>query len=237
VDIQVTFDQAMDEASVEDPNNWSLLDPNTNPIAATSITYTPSTRIVVFDPSISLPDGTYQITLAGAVDHAANALDGRCPGGVCDSPAEIPTGDPNQAVTAFVAAFGVDDPNTPSPPPPPLFDPVLDVDSGGALNWTPPPVPPGGTTPVYNLYRGDMEAFLVSGIYTQDPSQAPEAMKACGVTGSSYSDGFSPAPGRLAFYLVAEVVAGVEMSLGLDSQGQARPSEGLCGATSNPSGP
>ena len=229
VSIVVAFDQAMGESVVEDPGNWLLFDaadPNMAGIPG-SIIWDPIGFTATFDPAGALPDAVYRVRLAGVADLAGNPLDGRCAGGICDSPAELPTGDPNQVSLDFVAQFEVDAvPITP----PPVFEPVLEVSQSGVLLWTPQPAPPGGTAPLFNLYRGDMIAFALSGIYTQDPAQVPEAMVECAIADSSFDDGFSPAEGSVAFYLVAEVVGGVEGPLGSDSSGAGRTSEGLCGA-------
>ncbi len=227
VAIVVTFDQAMSEPSIEDPNHWMLFDtadPNT--AIAGTITYDAGGLEATFLPSGPLPDATYRVRLAGATDTAANDLDGRCPGGVCDSPSELPTGDPNQVAVAFVAEFEVDAvPGTP----PPVFDPLLEVEAGGVLVWSPAPAPPGGGSPRYNLYRGDLEVLADTGVYTQDPVSVGDAELQCGITGSSFDDGYDPLAGKVVFYLVAEVLDGMEGPLGVDGQGHLRPSEGLCG--------
>ncbi|MBI3448564.1 MAG: Ig-like domain-containing protein [Acidobacteria bacterium] len=75
VNITFKFDQSMEAATVTNPANWSVAGTMMT-VAATSITYDPVNKTVTFDPSVSLPDDLYTVTLTGMTDQAGNLLDG-----------------------------------------------------------------------------------------------------------------------------------------------------------------
>jgi methionine-rich copper-binding protein CopC/ribosome biogenesis SPOUT family RNA methylase Rps3 len=233
--VAVTFDEDLNPATV-DATAFTVVGGVVGTITPDSVTFDAVTDTATFAYAVGFPDDTYTVTLdANApapviTDLAGNVLDGEYPCVGCVPPAISGDG---TAGGSFVATFTVD--AIPIPPPP-LSDITLDVESGGVLSWASVPVPPGGTGATYNLYRGDMVTLSAGGPYTQDPSQSSEALAACAIGGSSYDDGYSPAAGKAAFYLLAVVDGGVEGSLGTDSSGQPRPSTGLCGATGTASG-
>jgi parallel beta-helix repeat protein len=74
----------------------------------------------------------------------------------------------------------------------------------------------------YNLYRGDLQTLLQTGIYTQDTGTVPGARRQCDLLTASATDLDTPAPGRAFFYL-AVVSNVVEGTLGFTSGGAERP--------------
>jgi parallel beta-helix repeat protein len=94
----------------------------------------------------------------------------------------------------------------------------LAFESGTSLVWDGPVSP----TALFNLYRGEFDVLLASGIYTQDPATVPRAARWCGLLTVSVTDLDDPAPNQLLFYLavVSDVVEG---TLGFDSTAAERP--------------
>ena len=66
VSIVLSFDQAMEQSTVEDPNNWTVSGTMMS-VSATAITYDPVLKRVTFDPAGSLADDLYTITFDGAI--------------------------------------------------------------------------------------------------------------------------------------------------------------------------
>jgi hypothetical protein len=81
----------------------------------------------------------------------------------------------------------------------------------------------------FHVYRGGMEPLALTGLYTQDPAQVPEAARYCVETSGLLFDPFTPAVGEVVYYLASGVDgAGVESSLGTDSAGRTRPNDNPC---------
>ncbi len=80
-DVEATFSEAMDEASVESPGNFTLTkNSDGSPVSAT-VTYDPATKTAALDPADPLdPQATYTATLKGGTDgvkdSSANPLAG-----------------------------------------------------------------------------------------------------------------------------------------------------------------
>jgi hypothetical protein len=70
--------------------------------------------------------------------------------------------------------------------------------------------------------------LLSAGLYTQDPLTTPGALRNCGLTQASVTDGPDPLVGQGFFYLVSGNYGGVEGSLGTDSVGAPRPNANPC---------
>ena len=109
---------------------------------------------------------------------------------------------------------------------------VCDLNDGLILMMMPDPLnaawQPEFGFDSFNLYRGDLAALRQSGVYTQDPGTVSLAMRACGLTDTTFLDGPPPGPGEGLFYLVAGVHNGVEGSLGKNSAGGERPNDNPC---------
>ena len=80
----------------------------------------------------------------------------------------------------------------------------------------------------FNEYRGDLAVLRSAGLYTQDPSTVPLAIRNCHLTTAAVFGGADPPPGRAVFYLVTGVRLGVESSLGTDSMNRERPNANPC---------
>jgi hypothetical protein len=80
----------------------------------------------------------------------------------------------------------------------------------------------------FNEYRGVLALLLSAGLYTQDPLTTPGALRNCGLTQASVTDGPDPLVGQGFFYLVSGNYGGVEGSLGTDSVGAPRPNANPC---------
>lgn len=80
----------------------------------------------------------------------------------------------------------------------------------------------------WNVYRGDLRVLATTGVYAQATGSNPLAGRACGLTATSWSDGFNPAPGKVAFYLAAGVAGSPAAGLGTDSEGAPRSEVGGC---------
>ena len=99
----------------------------------------------------------------------------------------------------------------------------LVADSGYRIDWSSPPIYDG-----WNLYRGDLEVLKLTGAYTQTPGTNALAMQACGLNVTWLDDFENPQAGKVAFYLVAGTISGVEGTLGVNSAGQPRPNPNPC---------
>jgi len=86
-----------------------------------------------------------------------------------------------------------------------------------SLAWDPSTSPAAS----YNLYRGNIQTLLQTGIYTQDTGSVPGAARQCNLPSPSATDGFAPTPGQILFYLVV-VKNAVEGTLGYTSSGTLR---------------
>ncbi len=80
----------------------------------------------------------------------------------------------------------------------------------------------------WNLYRGEMEALIAAGLYTQVVGLPPLADRVCGQAEPFFDELTVPAPGQLVFYLVSGNSAGIEGGLGQDSNGMERPNTHPC---------
>ncbi len=98
---------------------------------------------------------------------------------------------------------------------------TIDRMEGDEIAWT------GGFAPAYMLVRGDLGVLRATGDYTQEPGSHPAAEAVCGLTQSSWTDAWQPAPGAVAFYLVG-AEGGGEAALGRDSAGNERPNRNAC---------
>jgi hypothetical protein len=74
----------------------------------------------------------------------------------------------------------------------------------------------------YNLYRGDLQTLIDTGVYVQDPTAGLGAAQWCGLVSPSQSDSATPDPGQVYFY-IAVVANTVEGTLGFDSTPAERP--------------
>jgi streptogramin lyase len=79
----------------------------------------------------------------------------------------------------------------------------------------------------YNLYRGLMGTFRMTGEYSQ-PVATPGAAQFCEVPANVVADAYVPPPGQAAYYLVTGVSGSSETSLGEDSSGQTRAHPNPC---------
>jgi hypothetical protein len=102
---------------------------------------------------------------------------------------------------------------------------VLGFNQGQRIVWSAPE-----PYDSWNLYRGDLNILLVAGLYTQAPGSNPMAMQMCDLPSPWFIDLQTPAAGEVAIYLVTGVSAGVESTLGVDSQVNVRPNANPCGA-------
>ncbi len=81
----------------------------------------------------------------------------------------------------------------------------------------------------WNAYKGDLQALLTLGLYTQEPGSNDLADRQCDLASRSVSDPDPPDPGATAIFLVTGVDgAGVESALGSDSAGNPRPNDHPC---------
>jgi hypothetical protein len=80
----------------------------------------------------------------------------------------------------------------------------------------------------YSVYKGSLAVLKSTGAYTQVPGSNPLAAKVCGTPSNSYPDAAIQPLGSTAFYLVTGRIAGVEGSLGKNSQGVTRPNTSPC---------
>jgi N-acetylneuraminic acid mutarotase len=81
----------------------------------------------------------------------------------------------------------------------------------------------------FNIYRGEMTALRVNGVYTQDSSLVPDAAQFCYEGGGSLYEPFIPAVGEVVFYLATGLDGvGVEGTLGATSAGGMRPNHNPC---------
>jgi hypothetical protein len=80
----------------------------------------------------------------------------------------------------------------------------------------------------WNSYRGSLAVLRATGEYTQDPGSNPLAARDCGLATTTIADPIVPAPGEVAFHLVAGVAGGIEGSLGTDSAGTPRGNAHPC---------
>jgi hypothetical protein len=223
--ITVTFDQIMNASTITS-TNFTVVGAGAGAITPDSVTFDVPTRRATFTVAAGLADDDYTVTLdatgSGVKDAAGNRLDGEFP---CTSGCTGVISGDGMVGGNFVVTFTLD--AVPGSQP---IDPSIELSSTGVISWTPPPAPPGSGQPVYNLYRGVLENLLAGGAYTQDPTQVFGAMAACGISGTTYDDPYTPLPGRAVFYLMAVVENGIEGSLGTDGTGARRPSAGLCSA-------
>jgi hypothetical protein len=79
----------------------------------------------------------------------------------------------------------------------------------------------------YNLYRGDLRVLRSTGQYTQDPSAVPAAAQQCNMFYPA-ADPFRPAAGEAVFYLANGNRAGVETTLGTNSDGLEHANDHPC---------
>lgn len=109
---------------------------------------------------------------------------------------------------------------------------VCDLDDGslhvwfdgtGSLGWQ----NEAGLGP-WNVYRGDLATLRSGGEYTQLPGANPVADRFCDLPGVGMADGWTPGTGSFAFYLVTGDQSGVEIDLGQDGGGAARPNTHAC---------
>lgn len=80
----------------------------------------------------------------------------------------------------------------------------------------------------WNLYRGDLEVLVNTGVYTQASASNPLALRECGLHQTSWQDDATPEPGHCAMYLVTGTTGEVEGGLGSDSSGTERPNTNPC---------
>jgi hypothetical protein len=80
----------------------------------------------------------------------------------------------------------------------------------------------------FNEYRGDLAVLRGQGLYTQDPSTVPLAIRNCGLTDAFVMDGADPGLDEAVFYLVTGVRNGVETDLGTNSSGDIRTNANPC---------
>jgi hypothetical protein len=73
----------------------------------------------------------------------------------------------------------------------------LQIDTGSRVHWS-----DSLGRQRYNLYRGYWQRFTETGELTQDPALVPEANRWCNLESSEQVDTFTPAPGRMVYYLV-----------------------------------
>lgn len=109
---------------------------------------------------------------------------------------------------------------------------VCDLDDGFILVGLPSPSQvtyqeEAGFTS-FNIYRGGLSVFLMTGKYTQDPLAVPEAAQFCGETGGTLVELFSPTAGEIVYYLATGFDGLVETDLGTDSLGAIRPNDNPC---------
>jgi N-acetylneuraminic acid mutarotase len=80
----------------------------------------------------------------------------------------------------------------------------------------------------WNVYEGDLAVLRDTGVYTQSPGSNVLAGRRCGVANVEVDD-LTPVPtGAVKFALVTGVAAGIEGSLGNDSQDVERPNTNPC---------
>jgi hypothetical protein len=79
----------------------------------------------------------------------------------------------------------------------------------------------------FHLYRGDLALLRSDRLYTQDPGSAA-AERFCGLASAGATDGYLPPPDAAVFYVLSGEIAGVEQSLGRDSDGNERPNANPC---------
>ncbi len=100
----------------------------------------------------------------------------------------------------------------------PVNDICLMVEDEVFLSWQ-----TSGSAP-WSLYRGDLEALLSNGDYTQAAGSNPIADQVCDLTIGIHFDAWFPDAGDCAFYLVA----GLDGNLGIDGSGAIRPNANPC---------
>lgn len=92
-----------------------------------------------------------------------------------------------------------------------------------SLEWD-----PEGGAETWDCYRGDLAVLRVTGEYTQAPGSNDLADRFCGVASTTLADPTAPAPGTVAYYLLAGVIGGEETGLGVDGSGTERPNDNAC---------
>jgi len=80
----------------------------------------------------------------------------------------------------------------------------------------------------FNVYEGSLAVLRATGVYTQPWGSNPSAARYCAVAGTIQPDYLVPDVGDVKFALVTGVTAGVEGSLGTDSQGVERANTYAC---------
>jgi hypothetical protein len=84
---------------------------------------------------------------------------------------------------------------------------------------------------VWNLYRGDLSVMKSTGLYTQvteGPGAVELALRECDIFDPWFNDLDAVPARKVAFYLATGDAAGVENSLGTDSQDVERPNTNAC---------
>jgi hypothetical protein len=79
----------------------------------------------------------------------------------------------------------------------------------------------------YNVYRGDLQTLIDTGVYTQNPDTVDGARHFCGLAAENLADSDDPSEGRAFIYLVTAVGA-VEGGLGFDSAAGERAKDIPC---------
>lgn len=80
----------------------------------------------------------------------------------------------------------------------------------------------------WNCYMGDLGLLKSSGLYTQPPGPPGLARRECGITEPWKDDSTDPDSHQTAFFLISGATAGVEGSLGEDSEGVERLNQNPC---------
>jgi hypothetical protein len=94
----------------------------------------------------------------------------------------------------------------------------LRFDTPTSLLWD------GGVGPTtFNLYRGDLQILIDTGIYTQDPLAVAGARQFCDLVAPMTVDSDEPDSNQVFFYLAVLESGGIEGTLGFDSVPVERP--------------